>query len=78
VCCKDDGWDKQFIDGSWRTGKSSHSIKDINPYTGATVVEIAAADRDDLTEAYQSAARAQPAWAGDDAGATRGRNARSR
>jgi aldehyde dehydrogenase (NAD+) len=58
-----DGWNKQFINGTWRTGKSSHPIKDFNPYTGEMLVEIPAADRADLEEAYQSAANAQPEWA---------------
>jgi aldehyde dehydrogenase (NAD+) len=52
-----------LINGAWRTGRRGQALKDINPYTGETLVEIAIADQNDLDEAYQAAARAQPAWA---------------
>ncbi|HYZ85629.1 MAG TPA: aldehyde dehydrogenase family protein [Bryobacteraceae bacterium] len=71
-----DRWEKQFIRGAWRTGRSGHKVKDTDPYTGETLVEIAAADRQDLDEAYESARQAQPAWAallpGQRAGVIRG------
>src|SRR2546427_10110580 len=57
------GFDKQYINGAWRTGRRGQALKDINPYTGETLVEIAIADQNDLDEAYQAAAPAQPAWA---------------
>ena len=57
------GFDKQYINGAWRTGRRGQALKDINPYTGETLVEIAIAVQNDLEDAYQAAARAQPAWA---------------
>lgn len=58
-----EGFDKQFINGRWRAGRSSRTVKDIDPYTGEILLEIPSADREDLDEAYQSAAKAHPAWA---------------
>ena len=52
-----------YIDGKWRPGKSGKTQKDLNPYTGETLAEISLANGDDLEEAYQSAAKAQVAWA---------------
>ncbi|HZP64637.1 MAG TPA: aldehyde dehydrogenase family protein [Terriglobales bacterium] len=57
------GFDGQFIDGHWRPGHRGRTSKDTDPYTGETVAEIAMADLSDVEEAYQSAAKAQPAWA---------------
>lgn len=58
------GFDRQFINGSWRPGRRGVAIRDIDPYTGETLVEISAADLRDVDEAYESAQKAQPAWAG--------------
>ena len=52
------GWDKQWINGSWRTGKSRHVVKDVDPFTGETLVEIPAADTQDLDAAYRGAREA--------------------
>jgi aldehyde dehydrogenase (NAD+) len=38
-------------------------MKDTDPYSGDTIGEIAMANRADLDEAYQSAAKAQIGWA---------------
>jgi aldehyde dehydrogenase (NAD+) len=57
------GFDGQYIDGAWRPGRSGHSLNDTDPYTGQSVARIALADRADLDEAYQAAARAQAIWA---------------
>jgi aldehyde dehydrogenase (NAD+) len=57
------GFNGQCINGSWRPGRRGVTIKDIDPYTGETLVEISAADVSDVDEAYESAAKAQPAWA---------------
>src|SRR5581483_894784 len=57
------GWEKQWIDGAWRTGRSKRVVKDIDPFTGETLVEIAGADARDVDDAYQGARNAQPAWA---------------
>lgn len=57
------GFDGQFINGTWRPGRRGAILKDTDPYTGKTLAEIQMADQSDLDEAYQSAAKAQPAWA---------------
>ncbi len=54
----------QFINGHWRPGRRQGAEeRDLDPYTGETLAEIAPADRSDLDEAYQSASKAQTAWA---------------
>jgi len=57
------GFDLLFINGSWRPGSIVTTVKDTDPYTGETLVEIGAADQRDLDEAYRSAAKAQHKWA---------------
>jgi aldehyde dehydrogenase (NAD+) len=57
------GFDRQPIAGSWRAGRGKGRLADRNPYTGATLLEIALADQQDLDEAYAGAAKAQKAWA---------------
>jgi aldehyde dehydrogenase (NAD+) len=59
------GWHKQWINGSWRTGKSRHVVKDVDPFTGETLIEIPAADTQDLDAAYRGARDAGRAWAAD-------------
>ena len=46
-----------------RPGRQGGTLKDTDPYTGETLAEISKADQSDLDEAYQSAAKAQIAWA---------------
>ena len=58
-----EGFDLLPIAGEWRRGNSGHKLIDRNPYTGETLLEILQGDRDDLNAAYESAAKAQPAWA---------------
>jgi aldehyde dehydrogenase (NAD+) len=55
-------FDNHYIGGVWRTGRRGTTTKDIDPYTGKTLVEIPLADQRDVDEAYRSAAKAQPAW----------------
>ena len=57
------GFDGQYINGDWRPGHANRKLKDTDPYTGESVAEIALADQSDLEVAYQSALKAQPAWA---------------
>ncbi|TAN24309.1 MAG: aldehyde dehydrogenase family protein [Acidobacteria bacterium] len=57
------GFDGQYIGGSWRLGRQGEKEIDTDPYTGETLAEIAMANYSDLDEAYQSAAKAQVAWA---------------
>ncbi|MET3289785.1 UNVERIFIED_CONTAM: acyl-CoA reductase-like NAD-dependent aldehyde dehydrogenase [Brevibacillus sp. OAP136] len=53
---------KQFIGGEWRTGRSSSSIKDINPYSGELLLTVPGASREDLNDAYAAAEKAQVEW----------------
>ena len=56
------GFDKQFIDGRWRTGTSGKTGRDTNPYNGELLEEIPLAGPADLEEAMRAAQAAQPAW----------------
>ncbi|MFZ0590177.1 MAG: hypothetical protein WAM39_06825, partial [Bryobacteraceae bacterium] len=56
------GFDGQYINGSWRPGKQGEKEIDTDPYSGETLAEIVMANRSDLDEAYQSAAKAQIGW----------------
>lgn len=57
------GFDRMPVGDSWRTGRSDRRIRDLDPYTGQTLLEIASANFQDLDDAYAAAAGAQPAWA---------------
>src|SRR5690242_12590102 len=57
------GFEGQYINGSWRPGKQGEKEIDTDPYSGATLAAIVMANRSDLDEAYQSAAKAQIGWA---------------
>ncbi|MBD8880855.1 aldehyde dehydrogenase family protein [Rhodanobacter sp. 7MK24] len=52
-----------FIGGVWRAGTAGSVYKDLDPYTGETLVEVPQASVEDVDEAFKSAARAQQAWA---------------
>ena len=58
-------FDRLPIGGGWRRAKTSHVLADRDPYTGQVILEIPQADRNDLDEAYSSAAKAQAAWAAE-------------
>jgi aldehyde dehydrogenase (NAD+) len=53
----------QYIAGQWRSGNAGTSLADINPFDQKLLTEIACASREDLDEAYRSAAREQTQWA---------------
>jgi aldehyde dehydrogenase (NAD+) len=55
--------DRMLIGDSWRHGRSNRRVRDIDPYKGDTLLELAAANEQDLNEAYAAAAAAQPRWA---------------
>ena len=57
------GFDRQYIDGSWRPGKHGGVRVDTDPYSGATLAEMVMANQCDLDEAYHAAAKAQVSWA---------------
>ncbi|RLQ98120.1 aldehyde dehydrogenase family protein [Falsibacillus albus] len=52
-----------FINGEWKKGSSSTSMKNTNPFNGEELVSIQAASKEDLDEAYKAATRAQKQWA---------------
>jgi aldehyde dehydrogenase (NAD+) len=51
------------IGDSWRRGRSDQRTRDLDPYTGEALLELASANAEDLEEAYSAAATAQPKWA---------------
>src|SRR6266849_390734 len=57
------GFDGQYIDGSWRPGKHGGVRVDTDPYSGATLAEAVMGNQDDLDDAYHAAATAQVSWA---------------
>jgi aldehyde dehydrogenase (NAD+) len=57
------GFERQYINGAWRAGKSGRTLHDTDPYTGKTLLDIALANQEDLNDAYQGAAEAQAPWA---------------
>ncbi|WP_052476209.1 aldehyde dehydrogenase family protein [Cohnella kolymensis] len=55
-------WDKQFIAGAWRTGRSERQYTNRNPFDESELVTIRLASKEDVEEAYRSAATAQVEW----------------
>lgn len=55
-------FDGQFICGKWRTGGSATQMEDINPWTEEAIVRFAAADQQDVDDAYQAARKSQMGW----------------
>jgi acyl-CoA reductase-like NAD-dependent aldehyde dehydrogenase len=53
---------QQYIAGRWRPGAAEQLLVDRNPFNGQTLAEIREASPEDVDEAYNSAAAAQPAW----------------
>jgi aldehyde dehydrogenase (NAD+) len=49
--------------GSWRDGRTGQSMPDLDPYKGQPILKIVLASREDLDEAFQSAAKTQRDWA---------------
>ncbi|WP_208590219.1 aldehyde dehydrogenase family protein [Gracilibacillus suaedae] len=52
----------QYIDGSWREGKSSLQMENKNPYNDEVLASYQAASKEDVDRAYQSAKQAQKNW----------------
>ncbi|MEM5299723.1 aldehyde dehydrogenase family protein [Burkholderia sp. JPY481] len=52
-----------LIDGRWQAGSAGTLYKDVNPYTGETLLEVAEASVADVDAAYAAASRTQAAWA---------------
>jgi aldehyde dehydrogenase (NAD+) len=57
------GYDELYIHGRWITGRSSHVVRVTDPYDGSVLADIPGASQDDLNDAFESAKKAQPAWA---------------
>jgi len=53
----------QYINGTWRTGRSTRRLDDRNPFNGERLLEMPLASVVDLDDAYQAAQRAQTDWA---------------
>lgn len=53
---------KQYIDGEWRDGTGKTVYQDTNPFNEETLAEFKMASVEDISEAYQSAEKAQKAW----------------
>ncbi len=58
-----DIYDKQYINGSWRTGTGTALLHNHDPYSGQLLYSYQGASLDDLNDAYSAAENAQPAWA---------------
>ena len=56
------GFDGQYIGGSWRQGSLGTKSIDKDPYSGEVVAEIIECNQTDLDEAYRTAAKAQITW----------------
>ncbi|MFC4466818.1 aldehyde dehydrogenase family protein [Streptomyces xiangluensis] len=53
---------KQYISGQWRSGSGTKLLVDSNPFNGDKLAEFAVATKEDIDEAYRSAAAAQERW----------------
>ena len=51
------GFDGQYINGSWRPGRHGGVRVDTNPYSRATLAEMVMANQGDLDEAFTSRQR---------------------
>src|ERR1700759_1175119 len=60
-----DGFDRLPITGAWRQGRSDKLLSDRDPYTGAELVQIRQASREDMDPALEHAAHAQAGWAAE-------------
>ena len=52
----------QYINGTWRAGRSARRLDDRNPFNGEQLLEMPLASIADLDDAYQAAQQAQAAW----------------
>ena len=53
----------QPIGGQWRSGSADRHLDVTNPFTGEQLLSLPMATREDLDEAYRTAAQAQVEWA---------------
>lgn len=52
-----------FIGGEWRPGNAGTTFKDVDPFNGETLLEVAQADVSDVDAAFAAATAAQKGWA---------------
>lgn len=57
------GFEKLYMDGRWVMGRSSHVVRVTDPYDESLLTEIPGASEADMNQAFESAKKAQPAWA---------------
>lgn len=55
-------YDKQYIGGKWRQGRSERIMENRDPYSGELLYTYHSADSSDVDEAYACAAKAQKEW----------------
>ena len=53
---------QQYIAGKWLAGRSTKTIKNINPYTQEIICEFKAANSEDVDAAYQAASHSFNSW----------------
>ncbi len=58
-----DTYDKQYINGIWKTGTGTALLHNHDPYSGQLLYSYQGASLDDVNDAYTAAESAQPAWA---------------
>ncbi|PLC53479.1 aldehyde dehydrogenase [Pollutimonas nitritireducens] len=56
------GFDKQYLAGEWRSGRSDRVQTDTNPFNGEVLAKIQLANQDDINTAYNAAASVQREW----------------
>jgi aldehyde dehydrogenase (NAD+) len=56
------GFENQYIGGMWRSRRGK-TAKDLNPYTGKSLLIVPLANTKDIDEAMEAAQKSQPPWA---------------
>ena len=56
-------YEKLYINGEWREGRSASVLENRNPYTDEVLYTYRAASTADVDDAYEAAKAAQPSWA---------------
>jgi aldehyde dehydrogenase (NAD+) len=58
-----DETNKSFLNGQWVEGKSGRAYNILNPFDNTVITSINLATKEQLSEAFESAASAQKDWA---------------
>ncbi|MET0983480.1 MAG: aldehyde dehydrogenase family protein, partial [Telluria sp.] len=56
-------WNKIFVGGEWREGASEQTTKVTNKFSDEVIAEIKLANKQDISDAYAAAQKAQLEWA---------------